>query len=278
MKIPKYWAKGHAPFQRSDGKRSEIECWKWSNVSQQDAEAKGKARAEELAKKLVAGEPLNRYGYADRPLREEAVQSIRGGDLAVVTRNLYGALVLNAAKAMFIDVDFPPPSRGGGLLGRLFGKKPADPEPAAVAQVQAWAAQHADLAMRIYRTCAGLRCLITNKIFDPTDSQTIDLLSSIGSDPLYVRLCQAQACFRARLTPKPWRCGLKMPPTRFPWLKPDQETQFRRWQSSYEQVIPRFGVCRFVKQMGPVQVHPEIRPILTLHDHFVCAPAERPLA
>jgi hypothetical protein len=285
MKIPKYWARS-APLSSSAADRGAgASCWHWSNISLADAQSNADARALELARKLRTRAPLDRYAYGDRPLREEIVQTIpgaAGSDAAVVTRNLYGALVLNAARAMFIDVDFADhhaSAPAGGLLRRLFAKKlPAEAEERCLRQVEAWAAGQTGLGLKVYRTCAGLRCLVTSQTFDPTSPQTIALLGGVGSDPLYVRLCQSQACFRARLTPKPWRCGSHVPPARYPWTSKDKELGFRQWQSQYEQLIGGFGVCRVLEQFGSPQLHPEIRPILDLHDRLTCQPPDRPLA
>ncbi|MGH2485254.1 MAG: hypothetical protein ACRDHE_04485, partial [Ktedonobacterales bacterium] len=162
-----------------------------------------------------AGVPLGQYAYGEHPLREEIVQTIQP-DAAVITRNLYGALVLNTSRTMFIDIDFAPASLGartGGLLHWLRGKRAAaPPDEPRLQQVRQWAAGRPDLGLRAYRTFAGLRCVVTSQVFDPTAPQTLELLQTIGSDPLYVRLCQAQGCFRARLTPKPWRCRTSVPP------------------------------------------------------------------
>ena len=77
-----------------------------------------------MALKVAAGEELNRYGYGERPLREEITQPVSssaGSEIAVVTRNLYGALVLNTLNAMFIDIDFPEKSAGASAAGRCSG-------------------------------------------------------------------------------------------------------------------------------------------------------------
>ncbi|HZK81527.1 MAG TPA: hypothetical protein VFC46_10680, partial [Humisphaera sp.] len=236
MNIPKYWARSDNPAPGS------FSCWQSSNVSLEDAQRDANARALELARKFQAGASLDRYSYGDRPLREEVVQTLtdnNGNDVAVVTRNLYGALILNASSAMFIDVDFA--SHGqiaptGGFFRRLFfGKEsPDDAEQRCLKQIRAWAARQPGVGLKIYRTCAGLRCLVTNQTFDPTRPHTIELLRDIGSDPLYVRLCQSQACFRARLTPKPWRCGTPLPPARFPLNSAAAESSFNQWRTEYE--------------------------------------------
>jgi hypothetical protein len=284
MKIPKYWAR--ASQSANDGNRPmAAACWQSSEVSVEDAKHRADARVLKLVGMLQSGTPLDRYSYGDRPLREEIVQSVAGdgrGELAVITRNLYGALILNASRAMFIDVDFAVsgrPAARGGLFRRLMGKaSPVGPEELGLGQVRTWAAQRPDLGLRVYRTFAGLRCLVTNQVFDPTEPETIALLNGAGSDPLYVRLCQAQACFRARLTPKPWRCGLGQPPGRYPWTSGEKESRFRQWQSGYERSIQGYCVCRLLEQIGSPDVHPEVRSIIALHDKFTCAQTERPLA
>ncbi|NTU64878.1 MAG: hypothetical protein HGB05_16125, partial [Chloroflexi bacterium] len=231
-----------------------------------------------------AGQDLNRYGYGARPLREEISQGVAnaaGNEVAIVTRNLYGALVLNAANAMFIDIDFADKSTssssGGGFQWGL-GKRALSQEDQHVERITSWASRYPDVGLRVYRTAAGLRCLITNQTFDPTRSDALEILRAFESDPLYVRLCQAQDCFRARLTPKPWRCNMAPPPWRYPWANADVEIQYRLWERRYEQASRSYAVCRLVKQLGPQMIHPDVTPILTLHDQLSGIEVDRPLA
>ncbi len=294
INIPKFWTKGTPPPSGRGGDSSEISCWGWSDTSVDDARRQAEARAARLAQALQSGAPPDHYAYGDHPLREEIVERIPidgRDDQALITRNNYGVLVLNTARAMFIDLDFPPRPRGGALgalLRRLFGRPPDDPERQGIERIGAWAERQGNLSLRIYRTFAGLRCLVTNQLFDPAQPETIALLTAAGSDPLYVRLCRTQTCFRARLTPKPWRCGSIMPPTRYPWINEeqirlgsssaDQESRYRQWQSAYEQSSRPYATCRFLQQLGPATVHPEIQLLLALHDKFTGAESERPLA
>src|SRR5208282_1406058 len=109
MKIPRYWAKSNLPPPGGGGRPNSVSCWRWSNVSVSDAQHQADARAIELARMFEAGTELNRYGYGDRALREEIIQTVASNaqsDVAIVTRNAYGALVLNTSSVMFIDVDF----------------------------------------------------------------------------------------------------------------------------------------------------------------------------
>ncbi|HTP09825.1 MAG TPA: hypothetical protein VMP08_16325, partial [Anaerolineae bacterium] len=120
--------------------------------------------------------------------------------------------------------------------------------------------------------------LITNQTFDPGQSYTLDMLREFESDPLYVRLCKAQECFRARLTPKPWRCNMAPPPWRYPWTNADVEIRYRSWERSYEQASRSYAVCKLMKELGPHEVHPDVMPILKLHDQLTGIGIDRPLA
>lgn len=278
MNIPRYWARSNL---RRDptGRPIATWSWQWSDVSVADAQRIADQRALELAQMLDAGVPLDHYAYGQRPLREEIVQVLEA-NVAIITRNLYGALVLNSSNAMFIDVDFAPASgSSGGLFRRMFGKAASasagEPE---LARIRQWAGGRPDLGMRIYRTRAGLRCLITNRTFDPVAPESLDLQRQVGADPLYIRLCEAQASFRARLTPKPWRCGIRQPPTHYPWLTLEAESRFRRWHAEYEKLSLEYNVCQFIEHIGRTDVHPGVRPIVALHDQFACARPTRPLA
>src|SRR2546428_6636593 len=98
MKIPKYWGKSTQVARAPDGRAYRLVCWQWSDDSAAQAQQKAADRARELAQKVLAGGQLNRYGYAERPLREEITQSVKtqtGNEIGVVTRNLYGARILN---------------------------------------------------------------------------------------------------------------------------------------------------------------------------------------
>lgn len=283
MNIPKYWANRIQVASQPAGRVYRLVCWQWSNLNLDEAAQKAEARVAELTRKVLSGAELDRYSYGERAIREEITQALAnpgGSEIAVVTRNQYGALVLNATNAMFIDIDLPETSTPG-LLSGLFHRTPAataSPEDTTVGQISAWASQHPDLSLRIYRTFAGLRCLITNQIFDPSSSESLNVLRELGSDPLYVRLCQAQQCFRARLTPKPWRCQFATPPSRYPWEDAPSEARYREWEQQYTRAIGSYSVCSFVKQLGPAETHPDVAPILALHDQVTGVTAQRKLA
>lgn len=256
MRIPKYWARESASVKSPTGGWFKLEPWRWSDVSIADAQQAAHARLVDLSARVARGETLNRYSYGDRPLREEIVSGIPAlpEEAALVTRNGYGVLVLNAAQAMFIDIDFPEGQGGITLQER------------SLVRIGQWIDKNPGLALRVYRTYGGLRALVTNTLFDPLQDSSLAILRALDADPLYIKLCREQACFRARLSPKPWRCKSAKPPARYPFADAKTETSYRAWQAKYEAAASRYAVCQLLKQFGSAEVHPEIAPILAAHD------------
>lgn len=111
MNVPRYWARSASGIAASGGRPIPTWCWRWSNASIEEAQQKADARAIELARLLEAGTPPDHFAYGEQPLREEIVQRI-GDDRAIVTRNLYGALVLNALRAPPASHALPLAERG----------------------------------------------------------------------------------------------------------------------------------------------------------------------
>lgn len=280
MHFPKHWARASHSRTAPNGKTFTFTCWGWSDESAEAARREASARAERVTARFVGGQPLARYGYSDRPLREEQLEVYAdeaGRTLAVITRNSYGALVLNAARAMFIDIDLPQ-AKPAGLLAGLFGGKKPTPEAEALERLRQWAARRPDHGVRVYRTAAGLRGLVTSYPFHPADGEAQQTLRMLGSDPLYIALCCAQESFRARLTPKPWRCGMPNPPGAYPYETPEAERRFQQWAQRYEHALSQYAVCRLIAHYGDTRVHPEIAPIVALHDRHALATRELPLA
>ncbi len=202
-------------------------CWRGSDLSVDDARTSARMAAEEVAARAAqSGEPPRAYLYGERPMREEVVRELAAGDggpAAVVTRNSFGCLVLNTARVMFVDVDLPgsrQATSSGGWLARLLGRGGQGAgdgaEARALERLDAWVRTHPGTGFRVYRTRAGLRYLETSGLHEPASDRAEALLGALGCDPLYVRLCRAQQSFRARLTPKPWRCGIVGAPVAVP--------------------------------------------------------------
>jgi len=291
MKIPRYWTSARVDGQGQpvEGPGPEADTFSacgWSDVSEADALEQAIERARRVAAhfgphrrgtgRSAGEEPRDWYAYGDRPVREPIVD--RDDDAGwIITRNAYGALVLNTDRAMFIDIDVPRSGRPGrgGLLGSLFGgrsKQPATPAPDVTVRgrIAEVVTTLDGMSVRLYRTAAGFRGVVTSETCDPNTDLARQTMEAFGADPAYVRLCALQESFRARLTPKPWRCrGLAAPEDRFPFGGDAAARRFARWLERYERAVPDYAVCTLAEDLGPGHVAPAIRPIVDLHDRHV---------
>jgi len=287
MNVPKFWKREEQSISAPGGRNFLLSCWGWSNKSWQDAKNMANEKLQRVSAKALTSAPLEQYPYGRSPLREETIESIeerQGEHAAIVTRNAYGALVLNTSKAMFMDIDLPKDasrSKGFQWLRKLMGKTDP-PAPSAedqiLARIELWAQRQFSLTLRIYRTAAGFRCLITSHLHDPASAKTKELMEGLGCDPLYIRLCREQVSFRARLTPKPWRIKVNHPPWRWPFDNEKQERSFRKWQESYQRASSSYCVCRLIRVLGGGKILPEIAPVLEFHDRMCCSTENKPLA
>jgi hypothetical protein len=242
----------------------------------EEAQALANEAAKQLAALVKGGNfpPHHQGYYPGRPFREQVLREVKndsGQVIAVITRNSYGCAVLNTSRVMFVDVDLPEPKPSGGFLKRLFGKPEVAPasdslQNAVVAKAENWMRNNDGWGWRIYRTRAGLRLLATHALFEPEAAASNGVFQAMGADPLYTQLCKSQKCFRARLTPKPWRCGIWQKPERWPWLTPKTEAKFQKWEKEYESSSSEWATCRLISAIGNRDVHPDVQLIVGLHD------------
>ncbi|MBI1903373.1 MAG: hypothetical protein HYS13_19905 [Planctomycetia bacterium] len=297
MFIPRFWSKIDSSAQTPDGGTVLFSCRRGSEVSQEDALAQAQQAAAKIAERIRAGEGFpDKYGYGARPMCEEVLREIpdeRGGLAAAITRNAYGSLVLNTARVMFIDVDFEPPWSPrtgppgeplGCLFGWLFGggsskSSPKEkPDVVAARRLGEWLSLHPDWGVRVYRTHAGLRYLVAHALFEPAGPQSEEAMAALDCDAQYRRLCRAQKSFRARLSPKPWRCGVRPPPVRFPWETQQAQSAMRAWEAKYNAAAAPYATCELVSVLGSSRVDATVAPLVQLHDAETRVGSGLPLA
>lgn len=277
MLIPRHWAKAAGSADDPSGKRFAFQIWGWSDTDLAEAAALARRRLGEAVARVARGGLSDQaYFYGKAPLREEIIRD-GASDAAIVTRNRYGALVLNTARVPFIDVDLPS-GGGGGLLKSLFGGPKTSAGEITLGKVREACARHSRTTFRIYRTAAGFRILATDLLIRPESQQAADLLTDFGADPFFVKLCKLQSSFRARLTPKPWRCECPLPPGAHPRTDPETQRKFAEWRARYEEKSRHFAVCEFVETRGPGRTIEEIGPMVEDHDAACRVGTGSPLA
>ena len=209
---------------------------------------------------------------------EETIRGVLGPNVdALVTRNHYGCLVLNATHALFIDVDmFVPSEVYNPIEGRPHRLRPARQQ--MLSDLRTVLQSCDDYGFRIYRTAGGFRILATTDEFEPGSERAERLMNLIGADRNFVDLCRRQGNFRARLTPKPWRCGLRRPPNLFPRKSARAEQRFERWLTEYDRACDSRATCEYIEHIGQGFVHNRIRPVIEFHDRAANALSSLPLA
>lgn len=232
-----------------------------SLVSHDEAEKAATRNAAENLQNALRGAERSASGYeysVDRsiePLFETLDSSELDGASANVTVNSYGALVINANRALFVDVDTEAGTEelAAQCLAELVGRQP-------------------ELGFRVYRTRAGWRYLCTTQTFDPAANSTQLLLEVLQSDPKYRLLCRIQNCFRARLTPKPWRAGYNA-------ISYSKERGMP--QKALERYLKKtegFASAQFVSTVGSEACLPELGAVRDYHDRWTQADSGKPLA
>ncbi len=154
-------------------------------------------------------------------------------------------------------------------------------ERVAIARVERFVARNPRWNMRLYRTPAGLRVLATHALLKPDDAQTLACFEALRADPVYVRMCRNQQCFRARVSAKPWRIGIArhMRPRPGVWPVAAAGMAMRtEWISRYEQVAARYAACRFMTEIGSGTMHPDAAWVQAIHDELSRSASALPLA
>jgi hypothetical protein len=148
-------------------------------------------------------------------------------------------------------------------------------------RVEQFVAAHPDWHLRLYRTPAGLRVLALHRTFDPSEPAVTECFAALGADPTFVRMCQRQRCFRARVSPKPWRMGLRARLRPRPGVWPvaaARQAERERWIAAYELAARDYAACHFVTALGSTVEHAAARRVREWHDAWCQAASTLPLA
>jgi hypothetical protein len=253
-----------------DGVEQDITCYGGSNLSLEDARNRAREKAEKVNRKIRGEKHL--FDEYEAEIREEILQIL--DDHSAITRNRYGAQVLNAETLLILDID-KPKGGGGGLAGLFKKKETRSPKEQIFDSVRELAAspQYKDYGFRLYETYQGARVIVLGRDFDARAAETRKIMDEFHCDPLYVTLCVKQGCFRARLTPKPYRMKMRRHQVQFPRQENDPELQ--AWLADYERESRSFNTCRFIEHVGAKQ---SLNDIVQLHDEISGANFRQPLA
>ncbi len=144
----------------------------------------------------------------------------------------------------------------------------ANPEQQGLALIRSFSQSHPTWHLRVYRTPKGFRVLVMHQIFDPRGEEAQQLFNALQADPNYVRMCKNQNCFRARISPKPWRIGLEALRSGV-WPVKEQSMHARKvWVDEYQTRAEEYASCKFVEQLGSQLTHPKAKHVQSIHDPY----------
>lgn len=155
-----------------------------------------------------------------------------------------------------------------------------DPFDSARAKVESFATENPDWLLRLYRTPNGFRVLVMHRRFNPTEEPAFEFMDRLGSDPLYVLMCRNQKCFRARISPKPWRIDvdhIKPQPGVWP-IKQERMAARREWIRHYEHKARKFASCRYEATLGRGRTDRKCDAIRAIHDNYCQADRDLEIA
>jgi hypothetical protein len=267
MKLYSYWIREKFTVQTKDGPK-EISCLGRSDQSPEEALLDARRRREAVQNKISGASPQPADYDAD--IAEELIERLN--DKNAVTRNRYGALILNTESTTIIDID-----RHRRTFAEFLGlRKTPENKAAIMADMELLAArpEYADFGFRIYETCKGMRVILNGHYLKPAGKESRTLMRRCNADPLFALLCRKQDCYRARLTPKPERIGFKRIPGRWPF-EPQDDAAIKRWTALYTLESEGYAVCHHLRDIGAPQ---KPNMVIEYHDKITKARSRLPLA
>lgn len=250
MRIFKYWVE-HSKELYIGNVKQLSKAFGGSNISKVEAvkDAENKLLK---AQKIINGELKKEEDY-EADILEEIVDKI--DDENIITRNRYGALILNSKNVMFVDID----DYSKTMFDLLFRNKHSLKE-LMLNKIEKTAKKnkYSNFGFRIYETYKGFRILITNKNFNPRSQESRSIMNDFNSDHLYRWLCIKQNCYRARLTPKPYRIKQKGIKVIYPNRSPEEQKELSNWLKGYEQKSQKFSTCHLIKEYGKIRMNKTI--------------------
>ncbi len=239
MKYYKFWIKEDFKI-TIDGSEETINILSGSNQSEKEALLKASEKARNIEKRISERKPKNTYEVAIKEYVDEIID-----DSNIITICRYGAKILNTTHYTILDLDDYPID----FLDFFKGLGKLKKKDRIVHKFEERIRKFPELGtdFRIYETTKGIR-VIAKKYIDPSSNGYTNLMRKLHVDWLYIQLSKKQACYRARLTPKPYRMKFKTIKVKSP-LDCKKES-YINWEQAYVEKSKEYSVVRLVKTVG----------------------------
>lgn len=247
MRIFQFWTRVEGSI-TVEGKSRRVQVFGGSNYSAEAAARDAETRLARVRARIAGRADRQADDSYEADIREEVIERI--DDRNVITRNRYGAEVLNSSEVLFIDIDEPRLGFWDLFRGRPQGGRKTERIVEQVKKLVLTAPELRGFGVRLYETHSGVRAIVTGRHFDPKAESTAQLLRRFNADWLYSALCRRQGCFRARLTPKPYRMKCRTHKVVFPRSTEAEAAEHRAWVAEYDQLGKKHATCRLICSIG----------------------------
>ncbi|SMF46665.1 hypothetical protein SAMN02745866_02986 [Alteromonadaceae bacterium Bs31] len=239
MKYFQYWIEDKHSI-RIDGQLKEIKLLVGSNSSIDDAKHEALLRAKEIEARISKRRPKGEY---EAGVREFVSEILDASNIVTVCR--YGASILNTDQYTVLDLD----DYAKSIWDVFKPLKGLSKKERIIFKFEEFLSKNPEIGsdFRIYETANGIR-VIGKKYLDPTDRKYSRLMSKLNVDWLYLILSRKQQCYRARLTPKPYRLGIKTIKVHTPLVCKTQA--YKNWSIMYDDAALNYTVAKYVKSIG----------------------------
>lgn len=184
------------------------------------------------------------------PIKPEIPKEVPKGDY--ISRCHYGALIINTRNIFIADVDIKKDSKYPQLRSKE-----------AYTDYFIKMSRYLMNDFVLHETFGGFRVIMVSQTCNPKGKLSQAYMELFLADPLYAHNCIHQGCYRARLTPKPTRVGMKD-------FDKDLYKSEGKWLGDYSKNIKDFAVCRLKEASRKFLVNfcDEANQFLLLHNSY----------
>jgi hypothetical protein len=148
-------------------------------------------------------------------------------------------------------------------------------------KIEAYASNHPDWHIRLYKLVTGYRLMLMHKLFEEDEipfeikERESEIAQAMQIQNAYYKIK------KLRVSPSDQGVGQESPEfylfLTWPGL-PECLLRRQLWIENYNKKADQFATCRFLKQLGSNTVHPAAEYVRAVHDKYCRAETELPLA
>lgn len=239
MKYFKYWVKEKFQIEVG-GTNEEISILSGSNKSKALASAEAKQKARLIQSRVADGGTKEDY---EVPIKEHVSEIIDESNVVSVCR--YGAKILNTNQFTILDLDDYPVDFFD--LFKSYRKMTKKERIVAKFEERIKKLPQLGADFRIYETAKGIR-VIGKTYLAPSSPGYVALMRKLFVDWVYIQMSAKQNCYRARLTPKPYRMKFRTIKVADPLVC--ETSEYLEWEQDYADKARSHVVVKLIKTIG----------------------------